>query len=444
MIKNELYDITIDDLSIDGNGIGRVDGLAVFIPDMLPGESGKIRIIKAAKNFAVGRIEELCEISPLRVQPPCPVYKRCGGCSLMHMSYQGQLEFKKRHVESCIRRIAKSDAKINPIIPSDNLYRYRNKNAFPVNKGDSLKIGCYARHSHDVINTDDCLIASENCSKIIRIIRNFIQQYDISVYNEATHTGLIRHVIIRESSLNKRIVALSINGDELPHKNAFIDALNKYADTIALNINKRRGNVILSPNTVILKGNESIRESISGLYFDISLNSFLQINHAQMEKLYQKALDLASIGSEDTVVDLYCGAGTISLLAAKRSKKVYGIEIIPQAIDNANKNAAVNNITNVEFLCQDCATGFKQIISRSGVPDVIIVDPPRKGLNEKVIQDISTVGARKIVYVSCDPATLARDAAMFSSLGYELMEVTPVDMFPNTTAIENVALIIKQ
>ncbi len=444
MIKNQSYDITIDDLTIEGNGVGRIEGMAVFVPDMLPGESGKVRIIKVSKSFAIGKVEERYSDSPMRVEPPCPVYKRCGGCSLMHMSYEGQLAFKHKHVTDCIRRIAKSDAVVNPIISCETPFRYRNKNAFPINGENGIKIGCYARRSHDVVNVKDCLIASEKCSETIGIIRDFIERYGISIYDEKLHRGLLRHVIIRESSLGERIVALVINGDDLPHKREFIAALKDKANTIALNINKAKANAILSPDTKVIFGSGTIREQICGCSFDISLNSFLQVNHQQTEKLYGKALELAGIGKEDVVADLYCGAGTISLIAAKHAKKVYGIEIVPQAIENANKNAELNGIDNAEFLCADCAEGFNRIISRSGKPDVIIVDPPRKGLDEKVIRDIAAVGTDKIVYVSCDPATLARDAALFSTLGYELKEATPVDMFPNTTAVETAAFLSRK
>ena len=443
--KNELYDIHIDDLTVDGNGVGRINGLAVFVGGMLPGEEGRVRLIKLAKNYAVGRLEELTLLSPDRVEPPCPVFSRCGGCSLMHMSYPAQLAFKQKRVTDCIRRIAGSSAPINDIVPAEAPLRYRNKTAFPVRQGrDGVSIGCFARRTHRVVDVDDCLISSEKCADILTKLRGYIQKYGVSAYDEQTQTGVLRHVVIRESSLGERILTLVINADGLKHEDALIELFKDDVAAIALNKNTSHGNTILTPHTRVIYGSGNITEEICSLKFEISVNSFLQVNHAQTEKLYSLALERAQICADDVVADLYCGAGTISLIAARRAKAVYGIEIVPQAIENAKRNALLNGIDNAHFLNADCAEGFEKIARLAGRPDVIIVDPPRKGLDEKVINDVAAVGTSRLVYVSCDPATLARDAALFAELGYELKEVTPVDMFPNTTAVENVAVLIKE
>ena len=439
--KNELYEIHTDDLTVEGNGVGRIDGMAVFVPGMLPGETGLVRIIKLAKSYAVGKLVELKMTSPKRVAPQCPVFDRCGGCSLMHMSYAAQLDFKQKRVEDCIRRIAKSGAAVNDIVPADDILRYRNKTAFPVRSTpDGISMGCFARRTHRVVNVSDCLISSKKCAQILKKLREFMEKYGISAYDEGTHTGVLRHVVIRESSTGERILALVINAGEIAYEAELIELFKEDADAIALNKNTSQGNAILTPHTRVIYGSGHITEDICGLKFQISINSFLQINHAQTQKLYNLALDRASITDKDVVADLYCGAGTISLIAARRAKAVYGIEIVPQAIENAKKNAQANGITNAHFLNADCAQGFAQIAKISGKPDVIIVDPPRKGLDEKVINDIAAAGTSRLIYVSCDPATLARDAALFAPLGYALKEVTPVDMFPNTTAVENVAV----
>ena len=445
MQKNEIYEMTADDLTLEGNGVGRIENMAVFVPGLLPGENAKIKIIKVLKSYAIGRIEDLLTPSEDRIEPECKVYKRCGGCSLQHLSYDAQLRFKQKRVTDCIRRIAKSDAKVNDIVACSKKTRYRNKTAFPVRRDESsaLRIGCFSLRSHHVVDIDDCLISSEKCAKIIGVIRQFIEQKDISVYDEVSKKGLLRHIVVRESSSGNRIVALVINADDMPNKSEWIESLKPYVDSIALNINKSEGNAILSSKTNVIYGSGAIREHICGLDFDVSINSFLQVNHEQTEKLYSLAMDLADITDEKVVVDLYCGIGTISLLAAKRAKAVYGIEIVPQAIENANKNKQLNGITNAHFICADCAEGFSKIQKQCKVPDVVIVDPPRKGLSKKVIDDICACGTHKIVYISCDPATLARDIQIFCLNGYSLKCVTPVDMFPNTCAVEDVALIEK-
>lgn len=289
-------------------------------------------------------IEELLTPSEDRIEPECKVYKRCGGCSLQHLSYDAQLRFKQKRVTDCIRRIAKSDAKVNDIIACSKKTRYRNKTAFPVRRDESgaLRIGCFSLRSHHVVDIDDCLISSEKCAKIIGVIRQFIEQKGISIYDEVSKKGLLRHIVVRESSSGNIIVALVINADDIPNKSEWIEALKPYIDSIALNINKSEGNAILSSKTNVIYGSGAIREHICGLDFDVSINSFLQVNHEQTEKLYSLAMDLADITDEKVVVDLYCGIGTISLIAAKRAKTVYGIEIVPQAIENANKNKQLN------------------------------------------------------------------------------------------------------
>lgn len=445
MKKNELKGITITDLTIEGNGVGRIENMAVFVAGMLPGESGLVRIIKVSKNYAVARKEQLTVSSPERVCPPCPVFSRCGGCALMHLNYDSQLKFKKKHVEDCIRRIAKCDAPVDDVIASTEIYNYRNKSAFPVrSERGELKIGMFCRRSHDVINRTDCLIAKKSAYEITKKIRGFMTDYNILAYDEKTQRGIVRHIVLRETSLKEISAVIVINATTLPHACELVKLLSKDVSTLAVNINTDPGNKILSDNTVILYGENTIKENILGNLYEISPNSFLQVNHGSTEKLYSLALSYASLDKNDILADLYCGAGTITLLAARKCKKVYGIEIVPAAIENARRNAALNGIGNAEFLCADCKDGFNEILKRSGKPDAIILDPPRKGLSEQVIYDVCAQNAERIVYISCDPATLARDLSIFIKKGYTPKKISPVDMFPQTTHVETVVLLTKQ
>lgn len=447
LTKNQMAEIEISDITVDGLGVGRVDGMAVFVADMLPGEKGDIKIIKTAKSYAVGRSESVTEVSPEREVPVCKVFKECGGCTLQHLSYIGQLGVKHERVKSCMEKIAKCPVPVNFPLPAKQPLRYRNKTAFPVHRGENgVEIGCYKAHSHTVVDAKVCFLQSERADVCVEAVRRWMQEYDVPAYDETTGEGLVRHVVVRVTSFGDIMVALVINGTVIPHQRELVRALRLNVPeilSILLNTNRERGNVILGRETQVIFGTDRLVETIKGLDFSISLHTFLQVNHAQTELLYTQVLKFAKIFPDEVVADLYCGAGTISLLAAQLAKKVVGIEIVPEAVEDARANAQANNIENAEFLLGDCAEIFPQILEKEGRLDVIIADPPRKGMDARVIQAISDSAAKRLVYVSCDPATLARDTALLMEQGWAAQVCQPVDMFPQTTNIETVVLLSK-
>lgn len=444
--KNQIYTVTARDITSEGMGVGHADEMAVFVNGLLPMETADVRIIKKLKNYAIGRIENMISQSEYRAVPVCPVFKECGGCTHMHMDYRGQLKYKTAHVASCFKKFSGTDIVPSSCEASPEAFYYRNKISLPVEKKDGkLNIGCYKKHSHSVIDAPVCYIAEKEFTEITLCIRNFLIENNISIYDEVTHKGLVRHIVLRKSSLGQIMAAIVINGTSLPCSDMLIKKLSafKNVSTVVLNINREKGNVILGHKTVPIFGSGRIREKILGCVFDISLNTFLQVNHAQTEQLYSYALSLLGNDAE-VVCDLYCGAGTITLNAAGKAARIYGVEIVPQAIEDAKKNALLNGIDNAEFICADCAEALPEIIKKEGHIDAIIVDPPRKGLAASVISDIAKSGAAKVVYVSCDPATLARDIKLFTQNGYTPLSAKPFDMFPQTGHVETVCLLSRR
>lgn len=447
--KNKVYELTATDLTIEGKGVGRVEGMAVFVEGLLPGETGEARITKLAKSYAEAELVRRISDSPDRVLPPCPYFGDCGGCQLQHSSYIGQLNYKNSRVESCMRKIAKmpDDVVLNFPLPAREHFGYRNKASLPISQGkDGIEIGYYKEKSHNLIDIEKCALLPQEMNDAITLVRDWANEYKISAYDERTGRGLLRHLILRYSHVGEMMVGLVINGEEIPYAKALIRNLRLNLPevfSVVQNVNKKRGSAILGSETKVLFGSERILEEISGLEFDISLNTFLQVNHAQTELLYQTVFRLARILPGEVVVDLYCGAGTISLCAAKLAGKVYGIEIVPEAVRDAKANAEKNGITNAEFYCADCAAGFEKVAERAGKIDVVIVDPPRKGLEKKVIDDIVKNAPGRIVYVSCDPATLARDLALFGERGFAPRFIQPVDMFPQTAHVETAVLLCR-
>ena len=441
--KNSIYTVTSRDITREGMGVGTADDMAVFVNGLLPEETAEVRVIKVLKNYAVGRVEKLVSPSPFRAEAVCPVFKECGGCTHMFMNYSGQLKYKTAHVASCLKKFSGTNLEPQACVPSPKDLYYRNKISLPVEKSaGSLKIGCYKNRSHTVVDAPVCHIADKEFIDITKAVREFLTENDISIYDEAAHKGLVRHIVLRKSSLSQIMVGIVINGTSLKYADKLIDKLSLFdaVKTVVVNINREKGNVILGKETFPIYGSGRIREKILNCVFDISLNTFLQVNHAQTEQLYSHALSL--LGSDANVVcDLYCGAGTITLNAAKKAGRIYGVEIVPQAIEDAEKNAVLNGITNAEFICADCAEAFPQIIEKEGHIDAVIVDPPRKGLAPSVVTDIAKSGAAKVVYVSCDPATLARDIKLFTENGYIPISATPFDMFPQTGHVETVVLL---
>ena len=419
--------------------------LIVFVEGALPGEEVLAEIVTVKKNYAVGRLVEIVKKSPERVEPFCPLYKNCGGCQLQHMSYAAQLKWKRQQVVDAIERIGKLDGvKIFETLGMDNPLRYRNKMQFPV--GKNLQVGCYARGSHKIIDTNSCLIQNVGNDKILNAVKKVAAKFNLQPYNEDTHRGFLRHVMGRVGCNGELMIVLVTATKNFPNEKNFVRALLKEipeVTSIQQNIQTYHNNVILGRDTKILYGKPTIHDKIGGLKFNISARSFFQVNTAQAEVLYKTALDFAELEGGEIVIDAYCGTGTISLFFAKKAHRVYGTEIVPSAIADAKKNARENNIRNVEFFVGDAVKIIPQFANSIHFPDVIVTDPPRAGCDRKVLETFAAMETDKIIYVSCNPATLARDLKILDELGYRTKKIQPVDMFPFTSHIESVAQIVK-
>ena len=441
--KNKDYFMEITDIGNEGEGIGKIDGFTVFVKDALPSEKIKVRITKVNKSFAFGRLMEIIEPSKHRVEPKCPVYKRCGGCSLQHLSYDEQLKFKTKKVKDVLERIGGfENADVNDAIGMENPFHYRNKAQFPVREGkNGVEIGFYAPRSHNVIDIESCLIQHPLNDKIIRLIREFIREENVSVYNETTGKGLIRHIVTRIGYVTKEVlICIVINGKSIPKKERLIKKLSEVEGLkgIVLNINTKNTNVILSRETKVLWGQGFITDYIGDVKFEISINSFYQVNPVQTKVLYSKALELAGLTGNENVFDIYCGIGTISLFLAQKAKKVIGVEIVEQAIEDAKRNAKINGITNAEFIAGSAEEVIPKLYAEGITADVVVVDPPRKGCDEAVLDTIIKMQPKRVVYVSCDPSTFARDLKVLCSNGYEKGTAQPVDQFCHSGHVETV------
>ena len=444
--KNKEYVVDIVDIGQGGVGIGKYEGFTVFVEGGLIQDKVKVKINKSKKNYAVGDIVEIIEKSPHRVDRICSDdLKDCGGCQIQELDYNKQLELKTNEVKQVISRIGKLDnVKIHDTIGMENPCRYRNKAQFPIQniKGET-SIGFYKKKSHDVIPTDMCVIQHDINDKIIKIIKTYIKAYNVSIYNENNHTGLLRHLVTKVGfKTNEVMVVLVINGDNLKNLNELVSVLKENIPgfkTLVLNINKGKTNVILGRENKVIYGNGKINDYIGNLVFEISPLSFFQVNPVQTEVLYNKALEYASLKENDTVFDIYCGIGTISLFLAQKASKVYGIEIVEDAIKDAKINARLNNLNNVEFYVGKAEEVVPKMYSEGKTSNVVVVDPPRKGCDEKVLDTIVSMKPDRVVYVSCNPSTLARDLAYLDERGYKCVEVQPVDMFPHTMHVETVA-----
>jgi len=439
--KNRDYTVEITGLTSEGLGVAKIEGFTVFVEGALPEEKAEIKIVKVLKNYAYGKLLRVLKHSPGRVEPSCGAVKRCGGCQLQHMSYEAQLQYKTRQVRDAIERIGGlQNVLIHDIIGMDNPWRYRNKAQFPVGMDGDVMIGFYAGRSHDIIDIPQCAIQDEVNDEVIRTVREFIRKYDISVYDEKTGKGLIRHVMTRKGFRTGEVmVCIVINGDSLPCDKALTEMLRSRVNdlkSVVLNVNKRNTNVILGEKNITVYGEEAIYDYIGEFKFKISPLSFFQVNPVQTEVLYNKALEYADLQGDEVVIDAYCGIGTISLFLSRKAKKVYGVEIVPQAIDNAKENARLNGIRNAEFIVGESETVIPEMYDKGIKADVIVVDPPRKGCDERLLEVIARMGPERVVYVSCNPATLARDLKYLSERGYEVEEVQPVDMFPQTAHVE--------
>ncbi len=448
MKKNDEIVLQIEDMGIDGEGIGKAEGLTLFVKDAVIGDRVRAKVMKMKKTYGYARLMEVLEPSPDRVRPECAFHRQCGGCQIQALSYEKQLEFKQRKVENNLKRIGGfTDIPMEPIVGMDEPYHYRNKAQFPVgtDKEGNIVTGFYAGRTHQIIPNRDCLLGVDVNRKILDIVIGFMEGSGISAYDEQTGKGLVRHILIRYGFRTKEImVCLIINGKKLPHADVLVQALCdiRGMTSISLNSNTERTNVILGRETKVLWGQSYITDYIGDIKYQISPVSFYQVNPVQTEKLYNLALEYADLHGSETVWDLYCGIGTISLFLAQRAKQVYGVEIIPQAIEDAKRNAGINGITNAEFFVgksEEVLPEFyqrEQQAGRKAYADVIVVDPPRKGCDEKLLETILAMAPPKVVYVSCDSATLARDLKILCEKDYELVKVRAVDQFCHTTHVE--------
>ena len=474
MKKNDSIELKIEDMGVDGEGIGKYEGMTFFVKDAVIGDTIRAGITKLKKNYGYARVQEILEPSPYRVQPECPLYARCGGCQIQAMDYRQQLCYKQKKVRGNLIRIGGFapeliDSVMEEIVGMEQPYRYRNKAQFPIgaNKDGQPVAGFYAARTHNIIPVEDCKLGVTQNEQILGVVLSYMRENEVRPYDETTGRGLVRHVLIRYGFTSKELmVCLVINGETLPQKEKLVNALCKLdgMTSISVNINRKNTNVILGEETRIIWGSDYITDQIhlrdcdhdfaltdTAIAYHISPQSFYQVNPVQTEKLYSLALSYAGLTGKETVWDLYCGIGTISLFLAQKAGKVYGVEIVPQAIEDAKSNAALNGITNASFFvgkAEEVLPEFYEKKSRETEtdmlhPDVIVVDPPRKGCDEKCLETMLRMKPERIVYVSCDPATLARDLKILCEGGYELRKVRPVDQFGHTTHVETVVLLSK-
>ncbi|MGF9892914.1 23S rRNA (uracil(1939)-C(5))-methyltransferase RlmD [Priestia megaterium] len=445
--KNEYIDVAFEDLTHDGAGVAKVNGFPIFVQNALPGESGQVKVIKVKKGYAFGKLIKHHTISEQRVEAPCPVYKQCGGCQLQHVSYEGQLQFKQKQVKDVMARIGYlPDVPVHSTLGMNDPWRYRNKAQVPVAEREGgLVAGFYQQRSHDIINMDACLIQQQANDDVVQAVKSICEKHGVSAYQEQKHKGSLRHIMARYGLVTGEIMVVIVTRTaELPNKKRIIEDIIEAVPnvkSIVQNVNSKRTNVILGNQTNVLWGEEYIYDYIGDVKFAISAKSFYQVNPEQTKVLYDKALEYASLTGEETVIDAYCGIGTISLFLAQKAKKVYGVEIVPEAIEDAKRNAELNGIYNAEFEVGEAEVVIPNWYKQGIKADVIVVDPPRKGCDEALLNTIIDMKPKKVVYVSCGPATLARDLAILEKGGYETVEVQPVDMFPHTTHVENVAVV---
>mgnify|MGYP003301996210 CR=1 FL=1 len=448
--KNDEIRLTITTLTSLGSGLGRYEDMAVFVENTAVGDEIIAHIIKVKKNYAVGKIKKIVKASKDRTESDCEVSQRCGGCAYRHISYEAELREKKQSVTDAMQRIGGIDREAEAILHIAEPSHYRNKAQVPVSLSEDGKLcaGFYSKRTHRVTDCDDCKLQMKEFSPIIKAVKSFIAENPVTVYDEKTGKGLVRHIYLRRGAKTGEImVCLVINGDDLPKKERLIKALtgtDENIKSIVLNINKEDTNVVLGKKCITIYGSDYIEDELLSLRFRISPLSFYQVNPEGTEILYSKARAYAALVPGETLLDLYCGAGTIGLTMAEDAGQVIGVEIIPEAIENAKQNAEINGIKNARFICDDASGAAKTLYDEGIRPNVVILDPPRKGCSEDVLKTVADMGPDRIVYVSCDSATLARDCRIFDSLGYEVKEYTAVDMFPRTTHCECVAKLIRK
>lgn len=440
MNKNDIFEIEITGMTEDGSGVGRAEGLAVFVPYTIIGEKVRVLITKVLKTYAFAKLLEVIEPSENRLKSECPYFYKCGGCQLWHMDYSAELEYKQKKVEDAILRIGKIDTEVSPIVGCDLTERYRNKVQLPVSENG---IGFYRRNSHDVIDMDDCLLQTEQAKKIVDIVRDWIKKYEIKAYDEKENNGILRHIYLREGKEGV-LLTLVVTDKDVPNINKLINSLKTDVVGIVLNINSKNTNVVLGRENITVFGKGTLADKIGDVEFEISPNSFYQVNALQTYKLYDIARNMADLKGNETLWDMYCGIGTIGQFMASKAGRIVGVEIVPEAIEDAKKNAVRNDIKNAEYYCgaaEDLADG---LIKKGLKPDVVILDPPRKGCDEKLLNTVVGANPERIVYVSCKPSTLARDLKYLTDKGYNVKKIVPVDMFPRTSHVECCVLLCRK
>ncbi len=441
--KNDIVKLEIVNSDLGGSGIGRHEGMAVFVPHSAVGDVINARILKVKKTYAYGKIEEILIPSGDRASCPCPVNGKCGGCVFGHISYEAELKIKENAVKDCFRRLANLDPPFEKIHSGEKTYGYRNKAQYPVSeKSGEISTGFYASHSHRVVDCPACPLQPAEFESILTAVKGYIRESGVSIYNEETGRGLIRHIFIRKAAVTGEIMVCPvINGKKLPEEEEFCRRVLEKCPavtSIMLNTNTADTNVIMGEKCRLLYGSEYITDELAGLKFRLSPLSFYQVNHDVAEMLYDKAREYASLTGRETVLDLYCGTGTIGLSLAKYAGRVIGAEIVPEAVEDAETNARINGIENARFICADAGKAAAQLEKEGIKPDAVILDPPRKGCSAGLIETVARMNPARIVYVSCDPATLARDCKSFAEKGYSINSAAIYDMFPRTGNVETI------
>ena len=447
LTKNQIYEATVTDYTAEGQGVAHIDGCAVFIPNSIAGEVYRVRIEVAKKNWAAGKIVEIIEKSPHRCNRECPVAKLCGGCDFWHMDYEEETRLKAERVKNCLNRLAGEELEKVEILSAPTCHGYRNKAQYPVSskKGRAFA-GFFKAGTHEVVENQRCLILPEETDRVKDAVMDYVNQYRVTVYDEGSHTGLLRHIYVRRGAVSGQIlVCLAVNGRKLPRIEELIRRLEKIEGftTLVLSVNTKKGNAVLGDEFLTLYGPGFIEDTLCGLTFRLSPRSFYQVNHHQAQRLYEAAISQAEITKEDTVLDLYCGVGTITLCMASAAGKVIGVEVIPQAVEDAKDNARRNGIENAEFFCGDAGQAALELEAKGIKADVAVVDPPRKGLNADTIEALHRMAPRRIVYVSCDPATLARDVALLKQRGYGVKNAMAADLFPRCAHVESIVCLVR-
>lgn len=431
--KNQNVELYIDSFTSEGSGVGRYENMAVFVSGAAAGDKVTAHIIKAKKTYAVARVEKVLRPAKSRIMPACPYFPSCGGCAFQHISYEKEKEHKKKRVEDAFSHIAHINIEAETLLSDNKTTCYRNKAQYPVSFDRQLKIGFFAPRSHRVVDCENCILQPPIFADIVKIFRKFIIKNGITVYDSEKHTGLLRHIYLRLAEATGEVMVCAvINGEDLPHKNELIKKLTEIPSvkSIVLNINRDRTNVILGKECVTAWGNDCIYDVLCGVKVRLSPLSFYQVNHDMAQQLYEKAAEYACLSGKETVLDMYCGTGTIGLSMAKKAKRIIGAEIVPEAVLDAKRNALENGIENAEFICADAGEAAQELSSRGIKPDVVLLDPPRKGCSEMLLAEIVKMSPERIVYVSCDPSTLARDCFRLKDLGYETKRLAAADLFP--------------